>query len=563
MDEDRLFELLEGYVEATLDEPGRKDLETLLASSPRARQVFTEYLAQHALLRKLVVQAGARRMVRRERRASWRRPAAWIAAACAAGALAAFLWIPRPSPDPEPGLAAGPVAPSPEPPPPPPPPAPDPVPPVAPPPPSPEETPPSPPVPAPPPLPPARPPEVPPAPPPPPPREDPVPPRPEPPRRTVAIVGRLEKVAGEAFVATASGRTRAAERQEISAGDRLETPGPESLIWVRCADGTRLELGPQTSVREEHEETGRRIVLDRGLLVAEVARQPAASPLLIETPQAETRTPGARLMLCVTPDRERVEVRDGRVRLSRKSEKGPVDVAADSHVVVARGAPLAAKPSRIHDGLVALWRFDGGPGDLVRDLSGAGAPLDLEIHGARNIAWSPDGLVLKSWGQIGTAHGARKVAEACRKSREITLEAWVVPAKPSLPHESVLIAMWDHPARNFSLSQAAGTPGAYAATLRTSATDAAARPVLVAPKGTVEPRLAHVVYSRAANGVERLVVNGVPRAASVRGGDFSTWSDSFRLVVGVEWLGEIRLAAVYGRALKDPEVARNFKVGTD
>ena len=376
------------------------------------------------------------------------------------------------------------------------------------------------------------------------------------------MIGQLERVAGDAFVSTASGRARAAEKQEIVAGDWLETPGRESLIWLRCADGTRLELASHTRVRELREEAGRRIVVERGLVMADVARQPAGSALVIQTPQAEARISGARLALCVMPDTERFEVREGKVRLSRRSESASVEVGADSQVVVAKGSPLASRPARVHDNLVALYRFGDGPVDVIRDLSASGAPLDLEINNPKNVAWAPDGLTIKSWTHIGTQHGARKIAEACRKSREITLEAWVVPSKASQTYEGVLIAMWEHPARNFSLSQGAGSPGAFTASLRTGATDSSPKP-LAAPKGTVETKPSHVVYTRAANGAERLYVNGVPRAAAVRAGDFSSWNDSYRLVLGVEWLGEYRLAAVYSRALKDSEVARNFKLGTE
>jgi hypothetical protein len=174
-----------------------------------------------------------------------------------------------------------------------------------------------------------------------------------PPAETVAaaaVVARVERVEGTAVVVTAAGRAPAAAEQALHAGQSVETSGPVSRAWIRLPDGTRLELGRETSASFPPEPVpspgkpaaGHRVELALGSLAAEAARQPADRPAVFATPHAEARVLGTRLLLVVTADATRLEVQEGRVRLTRLADRQWADVNAGQFAVAAKGpAPFA------------------------------------------------------------------------------------------------------------------------------------------------------------------------------------------------------------------------------
>jgi len=570
VDADRFSDLVEKYVESDLKEQERIEIEGLLKSSAEARRRFWAYLHQHALLRKLMAEAKGRTLA-----ASAPRRGILIAAAAAVFVLAVVGGIllslgpepapstppvgakpagPKETPGPvaaeartlpaEPGKPSdSPVRSAPNP---------GPVPSKEP---SPTETAP------------AKPPPDPK-----PPAEErlpvPAPPpktAPEPPKPTIVVAAQVEQVLGQAR-ALGGESVRLKAGQDVLSGQGFEVGPRDSLVVLRCGDGTRLEFGPATRVREIRDEGGKKVMLERGLVSADVPKQPAGKAMVVATPHAEARVQGTRFVLWALPESTRLEVREGRVRVTRREDHAAAEVGADQRAVVAKGVPLAAKPARVSDDLVALYRFDEGPFDLIRDVSGFGVPLDLELKAEGATAWKPTGLSLLRWGRIGSHGAAGKILQACRKSREITLEAWVVPDKASFRYTGYLILLGDPTSPNAALLQGVSSPsaGPYQAHLRTGAVDSGRHAPLSTPKNlVVEGRPAHVAYTRAAGGQERLYVNGVPRAAAVRGGDFSTWKDDAPVSLGLEWLGEYRLVAVYARAMKEAEVVRNFRLGVD
>lgn len=575
MNHARLADLLEKYVEGDLPDGERAELEGLLKGSPAARRYFWSYLHQHALLRKLMAEAKGRAIARRD----GRRPRVFLVAAAAAGILVGLaggvLLTSRPTAEdrsaPKPVVQAASPTRAPEEPPAPaveerPSPAEAPPKPVEPPAPVPEKRDPRPPSPSPeerprteaePPNPPA---------PKPPPEEIPPPakPAPPPPKPTIVVVAQVEQVLGQARVFDAP-EPRVKAGQDVLSGQGIEVAARESLVVLRCADGTRVELGPGSRMREFRDEGGKRIVLERGLLSADVSKQPAGRSMAVVTPHAEARIGGTRFVLWALPESTRLEVREGRVRVTRRDDPAAAEVGADQRLTVAKGAPLAARPARVSDDLVALYRFDTGPVDQVRDVSASGVPLDIDLKPDGGAAFKPTGLSFQRWGRISSHGPATKILQACRKSRELTLEAWVVPDKASFRYAGFLILLGDPGAPNAALLQGVSSPssGPYQAQLRTSVSDPDRHAALSTPKNLVEGRLTHVVYARASTGQERLYVDGVPRAVGVRGGDFSAWKDDARLSFGLEWLGEYRLVAVYARALKETEVVRNFRLGVE
>src|SRR6185295_15257559 len=176
-----------------------------------------------------------------------------------------------------------------------------------------------------------------------------------------------------------------------------------------------------------------------------------------------------------------------------------------------------AKPSRATQGLQALYLFHEGQGATVHDVSGSAAPLDLRIVKTR-APWASPGLTLEGNPMVKSEAPATRLIDACRKSQELTLEAWIQPARAAADFEGAILSLsTDVQERNFALAQ---NKDSLDAALRTSTTDGGGRPALSAGKGSAEAKLTHLVFTRTAAGQERLYVNGAERGSRVRAGNF-------------------------------------------
>lgn len=234
---------------------------------------------------------------------------------------------------------------------------------------------------------------------------------------------------------------------------------------------------------------------------------------------------------------------------------------------------VQVKPGRerVATGLLALYRFTEGSGTVIRDVSGVGTPLDLNISNTSRVKWVEGGLAVTGSNLIASASAAGKIINAVRASNGITVEAWVKPAglTQSGPARIVTLSK-DTLNRNFTLGQgpSGGSTQALDARLRTTTTDLNGRPSLSSPHGTLTTKLTHVVYTRDASGTAKLYVDGQEMAKTLIAGNFSTWDTGYRLALGNEltgdrpWLGEYHLVAIYGRALTQEDVAQNFWAGS-
>jgi ferric-dicitrate binding protein FerR (iron transport regulator) len=114
-------------------------------------------------------------------------------------------------------------------------------------------------------------------------------------------VARLESLRGKVLLVP--GRSPAAQGQDLLGGQGLETVGQGSRAGLVFSDATRLELGPDSALPQiEDRDSGKRVSLGKGTLVANVARQPAGHPMVFTTPQGEARVLGTTLRILVDPD---------------------------------------------------------------------------------------------------------------------------------------------------------------------------------------------------------------------------------------------------------------------
>jgi outer membrane biosynthesis protein TonB len=394
-------------------------------------------------------------------------------------------------------------------------------------------------------------------------------------RATISVMAHVEQVQGDVAVVTEAGRIAAKPGMELMPGQEILTGARSGYAVVKGTDGTRIDLSSDTALRivsDLGSGSGRTFFVAKGVVAAAVAKQPPGQPMLFKSPNAEARVLGTRLVLDVAAESTRLEVREGKVRLTRIDDGAGVDVPAGSFAVASRGAAPAAHPDRASTGLLALYRFREGKGAILRDSSASGVPLDLKVLGMRAVTWTPEGLSLHGNTRIDSEVPAAKIVEACRKSNELTIEAWVKPAKATVDFEACILSLsTDVQDRNFALVQGENSVSKdlYSATLRLAETDGGGGPHLLTPKATSETKLTHLVFTRSAAGAEKLFVNGVVRATRTRSGTFATWNGAFRIILGNEsfeerpWTGDYRLVAIYSHALTDAEVARNHKAGAE
>lgn len=206
--------------------------------------------------------------------------------------------------------------------------------------------------------------------PPPPPTKPPEAPKPAPvkPTEVRRAVARLDRVQGEVHL----GADPAKAGQEVLAALRVEQGAAQVLL----ADGSRITVGADTTVREIAKgPKGTRIHLAAGTVTADVARQD--QPLVFVTPHAEAKVLGTVLRLVVEASSTRLEVREGKVQLTREGRSAVV--AAGQVAVAGPGAPPVAR-SASPDEIVLLpqhARITGGEWSLQREIRGlTGAVLE-------------------------------------------------------------------------------------------------------------------------------------------------------------------------------------------
>lgn len=205
-------------------------------------------------------------------------------------------------------------------------------------------------------------------------------------------------VEGQVFVLDASGRSPAQKGTGIFQGQGVVSAGPASRAALAYPDGTRLDLDGETWVREfiDSRGGGKRVVLAQGTLSAEAARQPAERPMVFVTPHAEARVAGTALRLTLEPALTLLEVREGKVRLSREGRA--VDVGAGQYAVAGPGQPLAARSMDVSE-IVLLpqeAKLVGSEWAVVRDprassglaLEVAQAPYKPIDHVEKRPAWA-------------------------------------------------------------------------------------------------------------------------------------------------------------------------------
>ena len=150
------------------------------------------------------------------------------------------------------------------------------------------------------------------------------------------------------------GKSLAAARgMELSAGDVVRTEDSSAVRLRYAGEATTVELRGGTRLRLMDSKGGKRIEILDGTIEADVAPQPAGRPMVLASPHAEVSVVGTIFTVAAGPDRTRVDVDKGSVRVTGRAEPKGIDVAAGSFVVASPGVELKAKraPSEFSEGL--------------------------------------------------------------------------------------------------------------------------------------------------------------------------------------------------------------------
>ena len=245
-----------------------------------------------------------------------------------------------------------------------------------------------------------------------------------------------------------------------------------------------------------------------------------------------------------------------------------VEASRESQTETSRPPPkveTAHSVARTRSGLLALYDFSSSSGPIVKDRSGVGQPLDLRITDMKFVRRSQGSLEVRGKTLIRSEKPAAKIIQAVRQSGEVTIEAWIRPAKTSLSGPARIVTLSKNAnERNFTLGQERDR---FEVRLRTTKTSTNGIPALSSARNSLTRALTHVVYTRDRSGRTRIYINGKRSAERTVPGAPSNWNDTLRLALANElsndrpWQGTYFLVAVYRRDLLPKEVEQNFKAG--
>ncbi len=253
------------------------------------------------------------------------------------------------------------------------------------------------------------------------------------------------------------------------------------------------------------------------------------------------------------------------------SDEIPLDEIAPEMVVskslLLTDGLVASSGGRFEADIIALYQFKTGEGNTAYDTSGISPAANLTLTG--DIDW------LGSWGlafnngkaQASTAT-SKKLHNLITATGEFSVEAWLTPNNvvQEGPARIISYSAGDNQ-RNFTLGQSQYN---YDFMLRNESTSANGEPAFSTPDAAevLQATLQHIVITFTASEGRKIYVNGkLIEATDEDISPLASWDDSFALILGREasnnyvWQGNVRLLAIFNRALTQQQVSQNYDVG--
>lgn len=374
----------------------------------------------------------------------------------------------------------------------------------------------------------------------------------------------LEKAADRVTLVHGGTGRQAAAAAVLRQGDRLLT-GPDGAATVRYRDGTLVEIaaGATVDFLRPAPGVGKSVWIERGAVSAQVAPQPKGEPMLFDSRGAATRVLGTSLSVRVEGDETRVQVREGRVRLTRKSDGKALTISGGEFAVSApqtfMAAPIAWPSNR--QGLLFLFETNDKSNLLRSCMTGVNRSYSVRPRGDAQL--NHDYAMVLTGGAFLAEDVDGEILAACRQTNELTIEATVTPSLAEQEGPARIVTFSTNVTnRDFTLGQLGQE---LIIRIRTPQTG---------PNGVggVEPGLA--ICKLTAGEANHVIVSYRPGriACYLNGeqvfegdqiqGDFRDWSAQ-HLLFGDEyggarnWAGVLEGVAIYNRFLPPEEARRN------
>ena len=379
--------------------------------------------------------------------------------------------------------------------------------------------------------------------------------------RSSLPVAKVLSSSGDVVLRQASGESTLAAGASVLAGQEIITPAG-GHVMLQYADNTSVEIrgGSQVKLSGEGPAGSKRVVLDRGQLVAEVAPQPEGAPMTFVTPHAEAIVLGTRLSLTVTAHDTVLDVTEGQVRLNRLVDEQSVVVASqESALATAELLQLrelrwpSTRDTIVYAcepfGLTSLAR-NPDTGNL-RDtpLTSVGSAAQNEFTGALEL----------TGGYFISADAGTDLLKTMADAEELTLEIVFVPT--SEPQTGTIIALVERDANaNFALRQ---TGDRLQLAIATDGQAGLATIELPLPAQRPEQRPLHVTFMFG-NGESATYVDGKHIQQGTMTGRPAGWSEG-PLTIGADaqggnhWQGTILGLAIHKRRLSPSEIERHVR----
>ncbi len=253
------------------------------------------------------------------------------------------------------------------------------------------------------------------------------------------------------------------------------------------------------------------------------------------------------------------------------SEQIPVN-QVDEDMVISKALKLtdgivASNGGRFEGDTIALYQFKTGNGNIAYDTSGISPAANLTLTG--DIEWlGSGGLIFNNGKAQASTANSKKLHDLITATGEFSLEAWLTPANVTQEGPARIISYSaGDTERNFTLGQSQYN---YDFMLRNEATSLNGEPALSSPDAdeVLQATLQHVVLTYNASEGRKLYVNGkLIEVVDQEIAPLASWDSSFALILGREasnnhiWQGNIRLLALFNKAMTAEQIQQNFDVG--
>jgi len=228
-------------------------------------------------------------------------------------------------------------------------------------------------------------------------------------------------------------------------------------------------------------------------------------------------------------------------------------------------APMIYKHQEyIRDGLLALYLFNEGGGNIVYDRSGVKPELNLQVKDPDKLLWLRDGVYFTDSTIIAGNGKSEKLLNSFKDSKEFAIEIWFAPENLSQTGPARIVSMSSDPLhRNFTIGQNGSD---LAIRLRTSKTDDNGMPELNTNKKVLSENKTHILVTYDGK-VKKIYINGELYSESQElTGDFHNWGN-YPLIIGNEltgdrtWLGKVYMLAIYNKLLSNKDALYNYQAG--